>query len=141
MVLPSPLIRQQCLKSTYEVSRPAQTKLAECGRGKTGAVALVADEDVANVGISCDGQVIRRGGVESPLKNITVDDDRARQLATSLPLLQWADVDHDCAGRYFVGKVGWFDSLQAGSGSREEPVNGRLVVHCMPPRVSLGMIN
>ena len=34
MVLPSPLIRQQCLKSTYEVGRPAQTKIAECGRGK-----------------------------------------------------------------------------------------------------------
>ena len=70
MVLASLLIRQQCLKSTSG-HRPAQTKLAECDRGKTGAVALVADEDVANVGISCDGQVIRRGRVEPPLKNIT----------------------------------------------------------------------
>jgi hypothetical protein len=45
-----------------------------------------------------------------------------------------ADVDHDCAGSYLIGKVSWFDSFQAGSGSREEPVNGRLVLHGMPPR-------
>jgi hypothetical protein len=56
------------------------------------------------------------------------------QLAISLPLLQWADVDHDCAGCYLIGKVPWFDSFQAGSGSREKSVNRRLVLHCVPPR-------
>ena len=73
--------------------------------------------------------MIRRSRVEAPLKDVAVDDDRAGQFAISLPLLHGTDVDHDRAGRYFVGKVGWFDSLQAGSGSHEEPVNGRLVGH------------
>ena len=34
LVLPRLLIREQRLKSTYQVGRPAQTKITQCGRGE-----------------------------------------------------------------------------------------------------------
>ncbi len=70
-----------------------ETKVLERGRGEAGGVALVADCDNDPISVRHLGDVMRRGGIETPLEDVPVYDERTRDGTVALSLLDRPSVN------------------------------------------------
>ncbi len=85
------------LEAAVEVGGPPQPEPLEAEGGQARGVALVAHHHDLAVRVVRLGQPVGRRGVEAPLEDVAVDDQRPLQLAVPRPLLDRADVDDQSA--------------------------------------------
>lgn len=64
-------------------------------RGQARGESLVADEHDLLVGSRHLGDAVRAGGIEAPLQDVAVDDDRPGQVSVAAALLDGPDVDDE----------------------------------------------
>jgi hypothetical protein len=82
------------VESANQIGGALDAELAQrCGR-QARAVPLVANDDHAQVCAVCLGNMVRSGGVQPPLQDVAVDDQRPRQFPIALPLLDRTCIDH-----------------------------------------------
>ncbi len=108
------------LESADEIGGTFKSEFAEGCRCEAGAVAPVADDDDAAVGVGHLRNVVGAGGVQSPFEDVSVDDQRAWEFAVALSLLDWACVNHQGAGGDLGRQVGWLHPIKTLAGSFEE---------------------
>jgi hypothetical protein len=72
------------VESANQIGGALDAELAQrCGR-QARAVPLVANDDHAQVCAVCLGNMVRSGGVQPPLQDVAVDDQRPRQFPIAL---------------------------------------------------------
>src|SRR5207245_10246722 len=86
----------------------------EGGGGERRGEAFVADDDDLLVGAGHLGQAELAGGVETPLQDVAVHDDGARQVAVTLALLNGPGVDDEPSSPDHAGQLCRSHALRKG---------------------------
>jgi hypothetical protein len=80
--------------------------------GEAGAVALIADDDDPPSGVVSDREPVGAGRIEPPLENVSVNDDRSREISVAVSLIDRSCVNNKGARCHLPLKIRSVNTLE-----------------------------
>src|ERR1700754_3709799 len=105
-----------CRVAAGDVRGVAQAQILKRGRGQAAAVAVLAENDHLEVEVVGESEPEVAAGVQAPLEDVALDDDRAGDLAVLGTLRLGPDVDQYRAPGGRSGRRPRLESAQAAPG-------------------------
>jgi hypothetical protein len=108
------LLAQCCpgLETADKVGRTGQPEPLQRVCSEAGAVALIADDHDSPSGVVSGREPVGAGRIEPPLKNVSVNDDRARKITVAVSLIDRPRVNNKGARCHLPLKIRSVNTLE-----------------------------